>query len=69
MSNKFSRRSDRVLAGVCSTIADYCNISPAIIRILAVIGCFVIPGAVIGFYIFVAFLMLLGSLMDRLTDR
>ena len=36
----YRSRSNRILAGVCGGIGEYCNIDPVIIRILAI----VIPG-------------------------
>lgn len=43
----YRSRTDRKIAGVCGGIAEYFNIDPTIIRIIAVI--LLLPGALPGF--------------------
>ena len=59
MSKKLSRGNDRMLAGVCSGIANYLGIDASVVRILTVVGC--IYSGIIG----IALYFLVGILMDR----
>lgn len=59
MSKKLSRGNDRMLAGVCSGIANYLDIDASIVRILTVVGCMFSGIVGIGLY------FLVGILMDR----
>lgn len=40
MKNKIYRGKDRIFFGVCSGLAEYFNVNPAIIRILVFLICF-----------------------------
>jgi phage shock protein PspC (stress-responsive transcriptional regulator) len=59
MSKKLSRGNDRMLAGVCSGIANYLDIDATVVRILTVVGC--IFSGIVG----IALYFLVGILMDR----
>ena len=59
MSKKLSRGNDRMLAGVCSGIANYLDIDASVVRILTVLGC--IATGIFG----IALYFLVGILMDR----
>ena len=59
MSKKLSRGNDRMLAGVCSGIANYLDIDASVVRILTVVGC--IFSGIFG----IALYFLVGILMDR----
>lgn len=59
MSKKLSRGNDRMLAGVCSGIANYLDIDVSVVRILTVIGC--LCSGIVG----VALYFIAGILMDR----
>lgn len=59
MSKKLSRGNDRILAGVCSGIANYFDIDVTIVRIFMVAYC-IITG-IFG----IALYFLAGILMDR----
>lgn len=59
MSKKLSRGNDRMLAGVCSGIANYLDIDASVVRILTVIGCMF--SGIFG----IALYFLVGILMDR----
>lgn len=59
MSKKLSRGNDRMLAGVCSGIANYLGIDASVVRILTVVGCMFSGIYGIGLY------FLVGILMDR----
>lgn len=61
MSKKLSRGNDRMLAGVCSGIANYLGIDASVVRILTVVGCMSIFPGIIG----IALYFLVGILMDR----
>lgn len=56
---KLTLGKDRMLAGVCSGIANYFDIDPAIIRILTIIGC--LCTGIVG----IALYFIAGILMDR----
>lgn len=56
---KLTLGKDRMLAGVCSGIANYFDIDPAIIRILTIIGCLCM--GIVG----IALYFIIGILMDR----
>lgn len=43
----YRSRQDRMIAGVCGGIAEYFNIDPVIVRLLAVV--LLIPGGLPGF--------------------
>ena len=48
MTNRLYRStSDRKIAGVCAGIADYFNIDPTIVRVIAVL--LLLPGGLPGF--------------------
>jgi phage shock protein PspC (stress-responsive transcriptional regulator) len=59
MNKKLSRGNDRMIAGVCSGIANYLNIDVSVVRILTVIGC--VFSGIFG----IALYFLVGILMDR----
>jgi phage shock protein PspC (stress-responsive transcriptional regulator) len=59
MSKKLSRGNDRMLAGVCSGIANYLDIDASVVRILTVVGCMF--SGIFG----IALYFLVGILMDR----
>lgn len=59
MNKKLSRGDDRMIAGVCSGIANYLNIDVSVVRILTVIGC--VFSGIFG----IALYFLVGILMDR----
>lgn len=59
MSKKLSRGNDRMLAGVCSGIANYLDIDASVVRILTVVGCMF--SGIFG----IAMYFLVGILMDR----
>lgn len=59
MSKKLSRGNDRMLAGVCSGIANYLDIDASVVRILTVVGC--VATGIFG----IALYFLVGILMDR----
>ena len=59
MNKILSRGNDRMLAGVCSGIANYLDIDVSIVRILTVIGC--IFSGIFG----IALYFLVGILMDK----
>lgn len=59
MSKKLSRGNDRMLAGVCSGIANYLGIDATVVRILTVVGCMF--SGIVG----IALYFLVGILMDR----
>lgn len=59
MSKKLSRGNDRMLAGVCSGIANYLGIDASVVRILTVVGCMF--SGIFG----IALYFLVGILMDR----
>lgn len=59
MNKKLSRSNDRMLAGICSGIANYLDIDVSVVRILTVIGCAFSGIFGIGLY------FLVGILMDR----
>jgi phage shock protein C len=51
-SKRLTRRSDdRMLAGVCSGIADYAGIDPTLVRLLAVVAAVFTGGAVAVAYV------------------
>ena len=59
MSNEYKRlyrnRDDRMIAGVCSGLADYFEADPALIRLLGVIGLFsCAPTAVLAYGVMMA---------------
>ncbi|MBW6498301.1 MAG: PspC domain-containing protein [Bacteroidales bacterium] len=55
MQKRLTKGSERMLAGVCSGIAEYFNVDPTLIRILFVL--FGLAGAGILFYIILAIIM------------
>lgn len=59
MNKKLSRSNDRMLAGVCSGIANYLDVDVSVVRILTVIGCMF--SGIVG----IALYFLVGILMDR----
>ena len=59
MSKNLSRGNDRMLAGVCSGIANYLDIDVSVVRILTVVGC--VATGIFG----IALYFLVGILMDR----
>ena len=59
MSKKLSRGNVRMLAGVCSGIANYLDIDASVVRILTVVGCMF--SGIFG----IAMYFLVGILMDR----
>lgn len=59
MSKKLSRGNDRMLAGVCSGIANYLGIDASVVRILTVVGCMF--SGIFG----IALYFLVGILMDK----
>lgn len=59
MSKKLSRGNDKMLAGVCSGIANYLDIDASVVRILTVVGC--VATGIFG----IALYFLVGILMDR----
>jgi phage shock protein PspC (stress-responsive transcriptional regulator) len=50
----YRSRSDRMIAGVCAGIAEYFEIDPTVVRLLAVLGSFVSFGAVAVAYVVMA---------------
>jgi len=51
-SKRLTRRSDdRMLAGVCSGIADYAGIDPTLVRLLTVVAAIFTGGAVAVAYV------------------
>lgn len=56
---KLTLGNDKMLAGVCSGIANYLDIDVTVVRILTVIGCAF--SGIIG----IALYFLVGILMDR----
>ncbi len=55
MQKKLTKGSERMIAGVCSGIAEYFNVDPTLIRILFVL--FGLAAAGILFYIILAIIM------------
>jgi len=45
------RRDDRMIAGVCSGVADYLGLDPTLVRLLAVVAAIVSVGAVALAYV------------------
>jgi phage shock protein C len=45
------RRDDRMLAGVCSGVADYLGLDPTLVRMLAVVAAIFSGGAVAVAYV------------------
>ena len=45
-------KSNRMIAGVCAGLADYLNVDPTVIRLLFVLGLFLVgPGIAIAYLI------------------
>jgi phage shock protein PspC (stress-responsive transcriptional regulator) len=51
MRNLVRRRDDRMVAGVCSGIADYLGVDVTLVRLLAVVAAIFSLGAVIVAYV------------------
>jgi phage shock protein PspC (stress-responsive transcriptional regulator) len=51
------RRDDRMIAGVCSGVADYLGIDPTVVRLAAVVGAIFSVGAVAVAYLVAWILM------------
>ena len=51
------RRDDRMIAGVCSGVADYLGIDPTVVRLAAVVGAIFSVGAVAVAYVVAWILM------------
>jgi phage shock protein C len=51
------RRDDRMVAGVCSGLADYLGIDPTVVRLAAVLGAIFSVGAVAVAYVVAWILM------------
>ncbi|MEA4909979.1 MAG: PspC domain-containing protein [Anaerolineaceae bacterium] len=54
----YRSRSNRMVGGICAGLAEFLGIDPTIVRLLFVLGLFVIPGA-IPVLLIVYFIMLL----------
>jgi len=55
MQKRLTKGSDKMLAGVCSGIAEYFDVDPTLVRILFVL--FGLAGAGILFYIIMAIIV------------
>lgn len=51
------RRDDRMIAGVCSGVADYLGVDPTVIRLLAVLGAIFSFGTIAVAYVVAWILM------------
>ena len=51
MRNLVRRRDDRMVAGVCSGVADYLGIDPTVVRLLMVVAAIVSVGAAAVAYV------------------
>ena len=51
MKNLVRRREDRMIAGVCSGVADYVGLDPTVIRLLMVVAAIVSLGAAAVAYV------------------
>jgi phage shock protein C len=47
----YRSNKDRMLAGICGGIAEYFNIDPTIVRLLAVVGIFITASAFFWAYL------------------
>ncbi len=47
-------KSNRMIAGVCSGLADYLNMDPTVVRLLFVLGFFALHGGLLIAYIIMA---------------
>jgi phage shock protein PspC (stress-responsive transcriptional regulator) len=47
-------KSNRMIAGVCAGLGDYLNIDPTVVRLLFVLGFFVLNGAMLLVYLIMA---------------
>lgn len=59
MAKKLNRGNDKMVAGVCSGIADYLEIDVTIVRVLTVLGC--VFSGIFG----IALYFMIGILMDK----
>lgn len=51
MKNLVRRRDDRMVAGVCSGVADYLGVDPTLVRLLTVVLAIVSVGAAVVAYV------------------
>lgn len=51
MKNLVRRRDDRMVAGVCSGVADYLGVDPTLVRLLAVVLAIVSAGTAAVAYV------------------